>query len=257
MASHFVNQANTLRLTINANVRTTKKNAKSNCRRTFNAELLRLAIKNYDWNLQGTLEEQHNLLQEKLRRCVDFAATTRQPKPSRLTDETHQLLLKRSRMDRAANPMEFIELSKLIRRKLKEDHQAHRMKRLLDAAEKRRSIKKCRRQLQQQTATLTALKDENGERLTTRIGMEKRCLQFYSELFASKRYVPLILDDRPSEEVPPILPSKVEAAIKTSKNDKAPGPDGITNEVLKAGSYHLFKSSSGLQSMLETRRCSS
>ncbi|EYB83168.1 hypothetical protein Y032_0341g3004 [Ancylostoma ceylanicum] len=93
----------------------------------------------------------------------------------------------------------------------------------------------------QQVATMSALLAEDGTRLTKRIDIEHRCEEFYRKLFSSKKDVPLLRDEREEEEVPDVLQSEVRHAISNSKNDKAPGPDGITNEMIKAGGYPLWK----------------
>ena len=69
--------------------------------------------------------------------------------------------------------------------------------------------------------------------------MERRTS--YTNVFASKIIVPRTADDRPEEETPPVEWWKVEMAVRNAKANRAPGPDGITNEVLKAGSHPLWK----------------
>ena len=88
---------------------------------------------------------------------------------------------------------------------------------------------------------MKALKDSNGETLTTRSAIERRCQQFYTELFDSKKCVLLIQDETHEEEILPILKAEVKRAIRSTKNNKASGPDGITNESLKEGPPHFFK----------------
>ncbi|CAF1624010.1 unnamed protein product [Rotaria magnacalcarata] len=88
---------------------------------------------------------------------------------------------------------------------------------------------------------MNALKAEDGTRLTKRFDMERRIKEYYTSLFASKSVVPLVEDNREEDEMPPILISEVRTAVQSLKADKAPGPDGITNEALKFGGYELWK----------------
>lgn len=88
---------------------------------------------------------------------------------------------------------------------------------------------------------MAALKAEDGTRLTKRLDMERRVQGFYTSLFDSKTAVTLDDDQREKEDVPAILISEVRTAIHSLKDDKAPGPDGITNEALKAGRPALWK----------------
>ena len=88
---------------------------------------------------------------------------------------------------------------------------------------------------------MAALKAEDGTRLTKRFDMERRVQEFYTSLFASKTAVTLNDDQRENEDVPAIIISEVRTAIHSLKADKAPGPDSITNEALKAGGPALWK----------------
>lgn len=230
-----------VRFTLNLKTNKTKRRVKR-IGRTFNSNLLKATIETTNWDLAGTLTDQYNTLCTRLQMCMKTASCKKQ-KENRLSAETYELIVKRACMDRSNNKniIEFVELSKLIRKKMREDFDNFKMKKLLEAAEKRKSLKKCRRELQQQTATMSALKDENGERLTKRIDMERRVKEYYSNLFASKKEVTLQEICNDEEDIQKILISEVRAAVASLKLDKAPGPDDITNEVLKAGNYTLWR----------------
>ena len=86
---------------------------------------------------------------------------------------------------------------------------------------------------------MNILKTEDGTRLTKRFEVESRVQEFNTALFASKTAVPLDEDRREEEDVSSILVSEVRAAVLSLKSDKAPGPDGITNEALKTGGHEL------------------
>jgi hypothetical protein len=144
-------------------------------------------------------------------------------------------------MNRHANPVEFVGVSKLIRRKVCEDHEKFRTERLLKTIEERRSLKKCERELRQQIATTNAIKAHDGTRLTNRVEIEHRVEEFYTSLFSSKKTIPLDDDYREEADIPQILISEMQTVVKTLKADKAPCPDGITNEALKSGGYELWQ----------------
>ncbi|CAF1012995.1 unnamed protein product [Adineta ricciae] len=209
-------------------------------RQTINEDLLQRNIAENDWKTSGSLTTKFIKIKRQLKTCVD-AASTKKPRQSRFSEMTNKLLLERKCMNRHANPVKFVELSKLIRKKIREDHEKFRTERLLKTIEEHRSLKKCKRDLRQQIATMSALKAEDGTRLTKRFEMERRVQDFYTSLFASKKAVPLDEDRRVEEDVPPNLVSEVQAAVLSLKADKAPGPDGITNEALKKGGYELWK----------------
>ena len=208
--------------------------------RNLNVDILQRSIAEKDWMTSGSLTTKLDKIQQQLTTCIKAASMKKLQRP-RFSEETNQLLLKRKLINRHANPVKFVELSKLIRKQIREDHKKFRTERLMKTVEDRRSLKKCKQELRQQTATLSALKAEDGKRLTKRSDMEHRVQEFYTSLFTSKTVVPLEKDYREEEDTPTILVSEVQAAVQSLKTDKASGPDGITNIALKTGGYELWK----------------
>jgi len=139
--------------------------------RTLNEATMQRKIAEQDWTTKGSLSTKFDKIQQQLKTCVD-AASMKKPRRSRFSDETNQLLLKRKYMNRHDNQIEFVELSKLIRKKIREDHDKFRTERLLKTVAERRSLKKCKRELRQQTTTMSSLKAEDGTRLTKRFEMQ-------------------------------------------------------------------------------------
>ncbi|KAK6744791.1 hypothetical protein RB195_011485 [Necator americanus] len=111
-------------------------------------------------------------------------------------------------------------------------------KKILEAAQRRTSLKKCRRDLREYDIPLAALLSEYGARTSSRRVMEIITERFYSDLFRSSTPVssPII----PTGEAPPrILPSEVRVAIKSMKSGRALGPDFISADFLRAGGHPL------------------
>ena len=115
--------------------------------RTFDPRLFRCTIESAKWSTASTLAEKFDQIQQQLAKCADAAASAKPKSTSRLSEETHQLLKERKELNCQANSVAFVELLKLIRRKVKEDHESYRRNKLLIAAEQRISLKKCKRQL--------------------------------------------------------------------------------------------------------------
>ncbi|VDP09577.1 unnamed protein product [Heligmosomoides polygyrus] len=83
---------------------------------------------------------------------------------------------------------------------------------------------------------------ERNATQTSRGAMEAIVREFYTDLFRSFITVPNYLMP-PAEEAPPILESEVAHAIRRVKSDPAPGPDGISADLIRAGSNapaHFF-----------------
>ena len=85
------------------------------------------------------------------------------------------------------------------------------------------------------------MKKKDGSKANSRSEVETICQNFYTELFASKKVIPLELSGFEEEEVPPVMAWEVEKALKQTKKGKAPGLDEITNEMLRAGGDTLWK----------------
>ena len=75
-----------------------------------------------------------------------------------------------------------------------------------------------------------SLKEQGGTITTNRERILDRCAEFYkTSTRIAKNIVPVEL-----EEVPPILDSEIEHAIRKMKNRKAPEEDQVMIEILKA-----------------------
>ena len=85
-----------------------------------------------------------------------------------------------------------------------------------------------------------SIKSSDGEVLTEHSDILARWHQFYSELYQSDRegFQYFLESDEP---IPTILQSELTHALKILKTGKAPGPDGITVEMLRAGGQHLHE----------------
>ena len=200
-------------------------------------------VHSLDWSMASNIEEDYQDFTEKLLHCARAAKDPRSREvDSRISESTNELLEKRKEMKRDKNRnVEYSLLCRLIRKKLKEDLENFKRQKELKAIQRKRSLKRCRREMLLYQQTAAALKNEKGHRVSERNGMEELCRHYYTNLFASRVDV-----QRPSmcatrKEPLPVLISEVRHAIFQMKNGKAPGSDGITIELLKAGGHDLWK----------------
>ncbi|WKX88632.1 hypothetical protein Q1695_008343 [Nippostrongylus brasiliensis] len=129
-------------------------------------------------------------------------------------------------------------ISKACRLAVKESIQAYRRLKLLEAAQKGSSIKRCKRDLCDQKAVMSALMDKDGVTQTSRRAIEAVVQDFYTDSFRSS--IPVAKSVMPpAEEAAPILTSEVAYAIRRMKSGTAPGPDGISADLLRAGGSAL------------------
>jgi hypothetical protein len=69
------------------------------------------------------------------------------------------------------------------------------------------------------------LKNKEGNVITDKEEIMKRWSEYIKELYQDEREA---IDLEDNQESPCILTKEVEEAIKSMKNDKTPGPDGVT-----------------------------
>ncbi|KAH7669983.1 endonuclease-reverse transcriptase [Aphelenchoides avenae] len=192
------------------------------------------------------INERYEALEEQLMECVRAAEVRRKKdREPRISAETRSMLQKLQTLKQGGKePDECRRLSHEIRQKLKTDYDEYRNRRLVEAAEAHASLKKCKRRMAQTQLITGALRDEEGQLQTERPAVEEVCRKFYTALFDSKVHVERTPWNAAAEEDPapePVTVSEVEEALKRFKNEKAPGPDGITAEMLKAGGQRLWE----------------
>ena len=182
------------------------------------------------------------MLHKRLEACAERALKPRPTHLERISNTTKELLKRRRalRLDPNASHVERLVANNSCRRALQEDLRRYRQARILEAAQRRSSLKKCRRDLQEYHVPLTTLLNEDGIPTSSRREMESIAEKFYTNLFRSSTPVP---DPYiPTGEIPPrILPAEVRAAIDSTKAGTAPGPDQISADLLRAGGHRLHE----------------
>ncbi|KAK6743438.1 hypothetical protein RB195_010599 [Necator americanus] len=178
-----------------------------------------------DWHIEEDPNVNYEMLLRGLRVCAERASKPRTTNLDRISKTIKELLERRRalRLDPNASHIGRLVANTSCREALQEDLLKYRQKKILEAAQRRTSLKKCRRDLREYNIPLATLLSEDGTRTSSRREME---IRFYSNLFHSSTPVssPII----PTGEAPPrILPSEVRVAIKSMKPGTAPGPDFI------------------------------
>ncbi|KAK6761336.1 hypothetical protein RB195_022410 [Necator americanus] len=136
-----------------------------------------------------------------LRACAERASKPRTTNLDRISKTTKELVRRRTlRLDPNASHTERLVANTSCRRASQEDLSKYRQK-ILEAAQRRTSLKKCRRDLREYNIPLAALLSEDGTRTSSRREMEIITERFHSNLFRSSTHLssPII----PTGEAPP------------------------------------------------------
>ncbi|KAK6762103.1 hypothetical protein RB195_022990 [Necator americanus] len=185
--------------------------------------VLEKSLSQGDWHIEDDPNVDYEMLLRGLRACAERASKPYTTNLDRISKTTKELLERRRalRLDPIASHIERLVANTSCRKALQEDLLKHRQKKILEAAQRRTSLKKCRRDLREYNIPLAALLSEDGTCTSSRREMEIITERFYSNLFRSSTPVssPII----PTGEAPPrILPSEVRVAIKSMKPGTAP-----------------------------------
>ncbi|EYB81048.1 hypothetical protein Y032_0394g639 [Ancylostoma ceylanicum] len=232
---------------IRAKITLNKKNFKRDTHRpaphkipTFKSADLESAIESNTWTLFEDPTEDYDHLVRGLLKCADASRLSQPTTIPRLNAHATALLEKRKavKLDQNATHLEKVITGNACRVAVKESLRDYRRTKLLEAAETKSSIKRCKRDLNDQRNVMAALKDKEGKMQSSRRAMENIVQQFYTELFRSSTLVPRC-PLPPPEDLLPILESEVGQAIKSMKKGTAPGPDNIPADLLRAGSTAL------------------
>ncbi|KAK6743278.1 hypothetical protein RB195_010501 [Necator americanus] len=173
--------------------------------------VLEYSLSQGDWHIEEDPNVDYEKLLRELRACAERASKPRTTNLDRISKTTKELLERRraSRLDSNASHTERLVANTSCRKALQEDLLKYRQKKILEAAQRRTSLKKCRRDLRDYNIPLATLLSEDGTRTSSRHEMEIITERFYSSLVRSSTPVssPII----PTGEAPPrILPSEKE-----------------------------------------------
>ncbi|CAH2105470.1 unnamed protein product [Euphydryas editha] len=222
----------------------------------FKSKLCQHIVKIETSKETDTIQESYDKILNALNLSLQQTHSTNyDSKPKKISERTIALIKRRQVIQRTkfktrSMKNELKALYKLISKHIRQDYIEYRKNILQRHLETTGSIKKARKELQTHSTWIDGL-DNLGKTALNRNEILNIATEFYKNLYDRPRLPDIShqTDDEyvnNSTDIKPIDESEILTIIKNLKCDKSPGPDGITNEVLKHGGSILSKSLSSL-----------
>ncbi|KAK6742496.1 hypothetical protein RB195_010015 [Necator americanus] len=123
-----------------------------------------------DWHIEEDPNVDYEMLLRGLRACAERASKPHTTNLDRISKTTRELLERRRalRLDPNVSHIERLVANTSCRKALQEDLMKYRQKKILEAAQRRTSLKKCRRDLREYNIPLATLLSEDETRTSSR-----------------------------------------------------------------------------------------
>ncbi|XP_075990548.1 uncharacterized protein LOC142986144 [Anticarsia gemmatalis] len=147
----------------------------------------------------------------------------------RLLDARNHLISARGMQDRRKH---LTKISKEIKDSIRKDRKQNRIKIIEKYINRTGGVKKAYKELSNSMNWIVKMKSRNGKWIHYRADILETAASYYKDLYKNDiKGKEIVLTE--TSHIPTILQAEVEKAIDTQKIDKTPGPDGISNEILK------------------------
>lgn len=135
------------------------------------------------------------------------------------------------------------KLCRTINKKIKKNIKDRRIKLISKYLKETGGVKKAYKKIDKTKHLMTQLTDNLGNTVTNRMELMKIATKFYEDLYTkhnntSQSFTTVTYN---TDSVPPFMESEIEISIRNLKTGKSPGPDKVTNEMIKAGKDQLIK----------------
>ncbi|XP_063831012.1 uncharacterized protein LOC135080257 [Ostrinia nubilalis] len=180
-----------------------------------------------------------------------FFRPRRKNKPQKLSDLTLKLMAERRSMtlQTSVDAKAYRQLNRQIWKSLRHDVRNFNTNSIKEAIERNQGSKVFARDNSIGQSQLTKLKTADGSVTSTKAEVLSEIERFYGQLYTSvtKPVDSSATDPRAkltrhyTEDIPDISLYEIRMALKQLKNNKAPGDDGITSELLNAGGTPILK----------------
>lgn len=202
-----------------------------------NVNSLNLKLKEYKRETKDAgIQEKYNWLECTIKNTIKENKTKKENSNNWISEKTTNLLEQRSALISTKrtdnNRKEIAKVSKEIKENIRKDRRQRRMETIERHIRQTGGIKKAYKELTNKKEWIVKMKNSSGIKKIGRKEILNIATDYYTELYkdnTNEREIEL----PDNEIIPYILQEETEKAINTQKSDKAPGPDGISNEILK------------------------
>ncbi|CAG4943569.1 unnamed protein product [Colias eurytheme] len=181
-------------------------------------------------------QQKYNWIENTIKDQLHHIAKIRSEPKKWLTTNTLKLLEQRNQLINAKEVKDrrkhLAKISKDIKESIRTDRKNSRMEIIEKHIVKTGGVKKAHRELTNSKDWITKIKNEKGQWNHHRSNILGIATSYYKQIYEYTEARD-ISELKETSNVPYILQTEVIKAIDSQKRDKAPGPDGINNEILK------------------------
>lgn len=172
----------------------------------------------------------------------------------KLSVGTKNLIEQREKLNKIINKSEeekkeHSEIRKLTRRQIRKDVNNYEEEKIKQIIEETGSTKKLFKDLAMTRRSFIHSINHNNQQITDRDKIADAFADYFQEIYRSANPKPArpeisphtVEEDNREEENLEITIEEINKAISNLKKEKTPGEDGITNELIKQGSFNLAK----------------